>query len=125
MTDKVNAEVPSSFTGKITELVASEGDTIEVGELMCYIETEGGGEEASSDDAGEDKPEAPVEKEAVGDADDQADEDQPMKKRYSPAVLRMAQDTISTSSCKRTTCTFWTTTYSARRRRRNPSNRRA
>ncbi|KGX90456.1 dihydrolipoamide acetyltransferase family protein [Pontibacillus marinus] len=92
MTDKVNAEVPSSFTGKITELVASEGDTIEVGELMCYIETEGGGEEASSDDTGEDKPEAPVEKEAVGDAEDQADEDQPMKKRYSPAVLRMAQE---------------------------------
>ncbi|QHE52890.1 dihydrolipoamide acetyltransferase family protein [Pontibacillus sp. HMF3514] len=92
MTDKVNAEVPSSFTGKITELVASEGDTIEVGELMCYIETEGGGEEASSGDAGEDKTEAPVEKEAVGDADDQADEDQPMKKRYSPAVLRMAQE---------------------------------
>jgi len=93
MTDKVNAEVPSSFTGKITELVASEGDTIEVGELMCYIETEGGGEEASSGDAGEDKPEAPTEKDAVGGGEDQADEeDQPMKKRYSPAVLRMAQE---------------------------------
>lgn len=93
MTDKVNAEVPSSFTGKITELVASEGDTIEVGELMCYIETEGGGEEeASNGDASEEKTEAPVEKDAVGDAEDQADEDQPMKKRYSPAVLRMAQE---------------------------------
>src|SRR5699024_238941 len=40
MTDKVNAEVPSSFTGTIKELAANEGDTIQVGELMCYIETE-------------------------------------------------------------------------------------
>src|SRR5690625_7585823 len=38
MTDKVNAEVPSSFTGTIKELVAKEGETLEVGELMCYIE---------------------------------------------------------------------------------------
>lgn len=43
MTDKVNAEVPSSFSGTIKELVASEGDTISVGELMCYVEVEGAG----------------------------------------------------------------------------------
>src|SRR6478672_4280548 len=42
MTDKVNAEVPSSFTGVIKELIAREGETIAVGELMCYIETEDG-----------------------------------------------------------------------------------
>ncbi|MBL3615808.1 2-oxo acid dehydrogenase subunit E2, partial [Bacillus sp. RHFS18] len=28
MTDKVNAEVPSSFTGTITELVGEEGQTL-------------------------------------------------------------------------------------------------
>ncbi|MBD0837060.1 2-oxo acid dehydrogenase subunit E2, partial [Aestuariibaculum suncheonense] len=43
MTDKVNAEVPSSFSGTIKELVAGEGDTLSVGELICYIETEGEG----------------------------------------------------------------------------------
>src|SRR5690625_4038681 len=40
MTDKVNAEVPSSYTGIIKEIVATEGETIAVGETMCYIETE-------------------------------------------------------------------------------------
>ena len=28
MTDKVNAEVPSSFTGVIKELIANEGETL-------------------------------------------------------------------------------------------------
>lgn len=41
MTDKVNAEIPSSFTGIIKELIAQEGDTLAVGELICTIETEG------------------------------------------------------------------------------------
>ncbi len=42
MTDKVNAEVPSSFTGVIKELIAGEGDTLAVGEIICTIEIEGG-----------------------------------------------------------------------------------
>ena len=41
-TDKVNAEVPSSFSGIIKELVAEEGDTLAVGEIICTIEIEGG-----------------------------------------------------------------------------------
>ncbi|MCD5323491.1 MULTISPECIES: dihydrolipoamide acetyltransferase family protein [Pontibacillus] len=86
MTDKVNAEVPSSYSGKIVELVADEGETIEVGNLICYIETEGDGAEEEE----KKKPEAPVEKDGVGTSDDDAD--QPMKKRYSPAVMRMAQE---------------------------------
>ena len=40
MTDKVNAEVPSSFTGVIKELIAKEGETLAVGEVICTIETE-------------------------------------------------------------------------------------
>lgn len=51
MTDKVNAEVPSSFTGTIKELVANEGDTLEVGEVICTIEVEGGGAAAPANDA--------------------------------------------------------------------------
>ncbi len=41
MTDKVNAEVPSSFTGVIKELIANEGETLAVGEVICTIEIEG------------------------------------------------------------------------------------
>ncbi|WP_270179205.1 dihydrolipoamide acetyltransferase family protein [Alkalihalobacillus sp. CinArs1] len=88
-TDKVNAEVPSSFTGKIKELVANEGDTLEVGELVCYIEIEGGGsaEETQEDSTGQKAIENISE-----DKKEQEQEDQPMKKRYSPAVLRMSQE---------------------------------
>ncbi|MEC5422312.1 dihydrolipoamide acetyltransferase family protein [Virgibacillus sp. C22-A2] len=86
MTDKVNAEVPSSFTGVIKELVAGEGETIPVGELMCYIDIEG---DSSNDDV-------PSNQETTKTSDtlssDAPVEDQSMKKRYSPAVLRMAQE---------------------------------
>ncbi|MGM7701901.1 dihydrolipoamide acetyltransferase family protein [Pseudalkalibacillus sp. Hm43] len=97
MTDKVNAEIPSSYTGTIKELVAGEGDTLEVGELVCYIETEGGaGAEA--------KEEAPVEADPVEDAsaEDAPKEQAPQKEkpkqpkngkvRYSPAVMMLAQE---------------------------------
>ncbi|MCF6408376.1 2-oxo acid dehydrogenase subunit E2 [Alkalihalobacillus sp. EGI L200015] len=96
MTDKVNAEIPSSYTGTIKELVVDEGDTIEVGELVCYIETEGGA-------GAEQKEDAPIEVDPVEDstAKDQPAETAPTEKskqpkdgkaRYSPAVLRLAQE---------------------------------
>ncbi len=37
VTDKVNAEIPSSFTGIIHELVAKEGETLPVGKIVCTI----------------------------------------------------------------------------------------
>ena len=40
MTDKVSAEVPSSFKGVIKTLIANEGETLAVGEVICEIETE-------------------------------------------------------------------------------------
>ncbi|WP_174613750.1 dihydrolipoamide acetyltransferase family protein [Virgibacillus ihumii] len=85
MTDKVNAEVPSSFTGVIKELIAQEGDTIEVGELMCYIDVEGG----TSSDAGS---KAQEETSKQQETKTESTGDQSMKKRYSPAVLRLAQE---------------------------------
>ncbi|GAA0602867.1 branched-chain alpha-keto dehydrogenase complex dihydrolipoyllysine-residue (2-methylpropanoyl)transferase [Virgibacillus siamensis] len=86
MTDKVNAEVPSSFTGVIKELAAQEGDTIEVGELMCYIDIEGGGTPVEEDSKAQQE---------AGDkqqSNTEASGGQSMKKRYSPAVLRLAQE---------------------------------
>jgi len=80
-TDKVNAEVPSSFTGKIAEIVAEEGETVAVGDLICYIEKEG--VDTSENIADTEKTEAPATTEESTDTS--------MKKRYSPAVLRLAQ----------------------------------
>ncbi|WP_257347998.1 dihydrolipoamide acetyltransferase family protein [Pseudalkalibacillus decolorationis] len=95
MTDKVNAEVPSSFTGTIKELVADEGDTIEVGELVCYIETEGGEtSEEKEEPAKEDPVEEPKAEEKSDTAPKKQAPTQPKngKARYSPAVLRLAQE---------------------------------
>lgn len=87
MTDKVNAEVPSSYTGTITELVVEEGETVDVGTLICYIETE----QAASDDA-----ESTSKKETntaeSGAKEQDVNSDSSMKKRYSPAVLRLSQE---------------------------------
>ncbi|MDX8291074.1 dihydrolipoamide acetyltransferase family protein [Metabacillus indicus] len=85
MTDKVNAEVPSSFSGVIKELTADEGDTLAVGEIICKVEVGGSGETAAPAQA-----EAPAaEKTAQEPVQEQ---DQSNKKRYSPAVLRLAQE---------------------------------
>lgn len=84
MTDKVNAEIPSSFTGVIKELIASEGDTVEVGALICTIETEESGDkkEAEAD------PAPSAEESTISNAS----ADSAMKSRYSPAVMRLAQE---------------------------------
>jgi 2-oxoisovalerate dehydrogenase E2 component (dihydrolipoyl transacylase) len=84
MTDKVNAEVPSSFTGTIKELVAEDGDTLAVGEIICTIEVEGGStEEATASE----KQTEPVET-----VTDSGQNDQGNKARYSPAVLKISQE---------------------------------
>ncbi|WP_163537720.1 dihydrolipoamide acetyltransferase family protein [Gracilibacillus sp. YIM 98692] len=80
MTDKVNAEVPSSFSGVIKEIIAIEGEVIEVGQLMCYIETT----ESNAPEQTQQK--QPVEKTSTQQSD------RSMKNRYSPAVMRIAQE---------------------------------
>lgn len=82
MTDKVNAEVPSSFSGTIKELIAGEDDTLPVGEVICLIEVEGTvpqKEQKTSDKT--------VEESAPKTADSQSN-----KSRYSPAVMRLSQE---------------------------------
>ncbi|HST57079.1 MAG TPA: dihydrolipoamide acetyltransferase family protein, partial [Longimicrobium sp.] len=41
-TDKVDAEIPSPIAGVLAEVVVSEGQTVEVGTVVAYIETEAG-----------------------------------------------------------------------------------
>jgi 2-oxoisovalerate dehydrogenase E2 component (dihydrolipoyl transacylase) len=87
MTDKVNAEIPSSFAGTIKELIANEGDTLAVGEIICTIEIEGGGAEAAPavETSG-----AVVS--ANGDAAKAPAANEGSKARYSPAVLKLSQE---------------------------------
>nr|WP_239587013.1 dihydrolipoamide acetyltransferase family protein [Bacillus ectoiniformans] len=87
MTDKVNAEVPSSFTGTIKELSAAEGDTLEVGEIICLMEVDGGAGSAESAEA-----KSPAESAAKTETDNQETQQQGNKTRYSPAVLKLSQE---------------------------------
>ncbi|BCB04664.1 dihydrolipoamide acetyltransferase family protein [Bacillus sp. KH172YL63] len=87
-TDKVNAEVPSSFTGTIKELIAEEGGTLEVGELICSIEVEGGGSAPS-----EEAPKESLEKaDTTASKSQSANKESGNKARYSPAVLKLSQE---------------------------------
>lgn len=89
MTDKVNAEVPSSFSGTIKELIAGEGDTLAVGEIICTIEIEGGAaEEASAADTDASNSASS----ASASAAPAPAAEEGSKARYSPAVLKLAQE---------------------------------
>lgn len=44
-TAKVSAEVPSPVAGKVVELLAKEGDTVEVGKVVALIQLDGEGDE--------------------------------------------------------------------------------
>lgn len=41
-TDKVDAEIPSPSSGTLVEVAVSEGETVEVGTVVAYIDTEAG-----------------------------------------------------------------------------------
>ncbi|AJD91393.1 branched-chain alpha-keto acid dehydrogenase subunit E2 [Jeotgalibacillus malaysiensis] len=89
-TDKVNAEVPSSFTGVIKELIASEGDTLEVGEVICSIEVEGGGPAEETPSEPEEKSSETADQKQAAPA--QKSEPKKSNVRYSPAVMKMSQE---------------------------------
>ncbi|MBL3642136.1 dihydrolipoamide acetyltransferase family protein [Peribacillus frigoritolerans] len=89
MTDKVNAEVPSSFTGIIKELKADENQTLAVGEVICSIEVETAktdNENAGQVSHNEEKVDAPVTRDVQQAAETSS------KARYSPAVLKLSQE---------------------------------
>jgi 2-oxoisovalerate dehydrogenase E2 component (dihydrolipoyl transacylase) len=48
VTDKVNAEIPSPFEGKLVKIAVSEGETVRVGAVIAQIETAGASAAASA-----------------------------------------------------------------------------
>lgn len=59
-TDKVTVEVPSPVAGKLTEIVANEGDNVEVGALLGSIEAGAAGSVASQPKPAQPAPSAPA-----------------------------------------------------------------
>lgn len=75
LTDKVTADIPSSYTGTIKEIMAKEDEKIAVDDVICTIETE----EA---EAGKEQPETSAMQE---------NKEQNQSGRFSPAVLKLSQ----------------------------------
>ena len=94
-TDKVTAEVPSSFAGTIKELVAQEGETLAVGAIICTIEIEGDATVEAPVTAVPAQAEPANEMPAAGAQKPTESLNREKGKaagRYSPAVLRLSQD---------------------------------
>lgn len=84
ITDKVNAEVPSTVEGVIKELIAKENETIPVGALLCTIEM--------AEELAKDKEEMGVKETNAKISQPLSQEGNEEKHRYSPAVLKLAQE---------------------------------
>src|SRR5690242_19064100 len=64
VTDKVNAEIPSPFEGKLVKIAVSEGETVRVGAVIAQIETAAAAKDKEKDkdkDTGVAATEAPPE----------------------------------------------------------------
>lgn len=85
ITDKVNAEVPSSVTGTIAEIVANEDETIPVGGVICIIREEG---EMATQDTESAQVSASKKEDIKIENVNTMDNNQ----RFSPAVLKLANE---------------------------------
>ncbi|MBC1383656.1 dihydrolipoamide acetyltransferase family protein [Listeria innocua] len=86
LTDKVTAEIPSSFSGTIKEILAEEDETLEVGEVICTIETADAGSSEPAEEVEKTETKAPEKQETKQVKLAEA----PASGRFSPAVLRIA-----------------------------------
>lgn len=86
LTDKVTAEIPSLFSGKITKIIATVGEAIPVGELICYIEVEN---EHVAENESKSTPNKEYE---LKEKPQTKSVKQINKHRFSPAVLKLAQE---------------------------------
>lgn len=86
MTDKVNAEIPSSYEGIVEEIIAQEDETIAVGEVICKMKIE---QESAEPKA---EAESAEKEQEQSSASPEEKTDTSSKSRYSPAVMRLAQE---------------------------------
>lgn len=83
MTDKVNAEVPSSFSGQVETLLVEEGETVAVGTEICTIVVEGEAPTGRDDNNNDATVASETQTEEV---------DSNASPRLSPVVMRLAQE---------------------------------
>ncbi len=96
--DKATLELPAEASGIIT-LKAEEGDVVEVGQVVCLIDTEA--EKPGGGDSSDDKPAEEEEKERQEKTEDKKDSDKADAKTEEPSkssTPKQKQDTYATGS---------------------------
>jgi 2-oxoisovalerate dehydrogenase E2 component (dihydrolipoyl transacylase) len=96
ITDKVNAELPSTVNGKLVKILVGNGEVVEVGTPICLVEIEqsvrepsgAGGQPTITGAAANEWGTVSAQAETAGVSGAQA----PMRTRYSPAVQRLAAE---------------------------------
>jgi len=98
-TDKVDAEIPSPSDGTLVEIAVQEGETVEVGTVVAYIDTEGGPAAVaaptveSEDEMSSSSPQDPVtapEASAVEGSDAYTSVEERLRTRSTPVVRKIA-----------------------------------
>lgn len=88
LTDKVNAELPSTVAGTLVKILVGNGENVPVGTPVCIIETEG----AAAPSAESNPPAAGASVSQAQDPSLPDDEVAPMRNRFSPAVQQLAAE---------------------------------
>ncbi|MFC4103807.1 dihydrolipoamide acetyltransferase family protein [Paenibacillus xanthanilyticus] len=92
ITDKVTAELPSTLRGTVVKILAGAGETVPVGAPICLIETVSDNAPSASSPNGAIAGATAAVSTSSGAAHDQAQCDQSMRSRYSPAVQQLAAE---------------------------------
>src|SRR2546426_4176306 len=90
VTDKVNAEIPSPFEGKLVKITAGQGETVRVGAVIAQIEVAGAGSAAPAAPTAPAAPKQEPQAARAGAASTEAQGDG--RARLSPAVRKLAAE---------------------------------
>ena len=104
-TDKVDAEIPAPQSGTLVEVAVQEGETVEVGTVVAYLDTEGGAPTASAPPVEAAEPDPPADPAPTGssapqrsapapapDESEPGSEEERLRQRSTPVVRRMAEE---------------------------------
>ncbi|GIN56596.1 2-oxoglutarate dehydrogenase complex dihydrolipoyllysine-residue succinyltransferase [Lederbergia ruris] len=91
-TDKVNLEVISEEEGIVKELIAAEGDTVQVGEVIAIVEAGEGKADNNDAPANEQVEEKPKEEQTVEVATEKETEEKKERTIASPAARKLARE---------------------------------
>src|SRR2546428_13050449 len=93
VTDKVNAEIPSPFEGKLVKITAGHGETVRVGAVIAQIAVAGAGSAAPAAPTAPAAPAAPKQEPQAARAGAASTEPQGDRRaRRSPAVRKLAAE---------------------------------